>query len=338
MRDSLAMLLPSTTPYSRQPGFARTFGAGRLTLGLFFPIESFAGDTPLMEGQAELARTAEAAGFAALWLRDVPLRDPGFGDLGQIFDPFVYLGYIAGQTSAIALATGSIVVPIRNPLHLAKAATSVDQLSQGRLLLGVASGDRPVEFPAFGVDAERRGELFREHIDVLRQSQRTHFTGLYWGGGSLAGADMIPKPFTEEVPLLVTGRSRQSMDWIARNAHGWITYPRPPRLQKMVIQEWRTAVIAQCGQTFKPFSQSLYLDLAENPGEPPQQIHLGYRLGRSHLVALLEILQDLGVNHVMLNLRFGQRPVPTVLEELHRHVLPQFPAITHNSQAERGLQ
>ncbi|PRZ55972.1 MULTISPECIES: LLM class oxidoreductase [Paraburkholderia] len=332
------MLSPSTLPCSAQPGFARTFKSGRLTLGLFFPIESFASDTPSMEGQAELAKAAEAAGFAALWVRDIPLRDPGFGDLGQIFDPFVYLGYIAAQTSAIALATGSIVVPIRNPLHLAKAATSVDQLSGGRLLLGVASGDRPVEFPAFGVDAERRGEILREHIDVLRMSQRTSFAALQWSAGSLAGADMIPKPFAEEVPLLVTGRSRQSMDWIAGNAHGWITYPRSPDHQQVVIQDWRAAVLAQCGRVFKPFSQSLYLDLSGEPDEPPQQIHLGYRLGRSHLIALLEVLQSLGVNHVMLNLRFGQRPVFAVLEELERHVLPLFPAIIHNSQGLRGCQ
>lgn len=322
------MLSPSTAPYSNQPGFARTFEDGRLTLGLFFPIASFTGDTPSMEGQVELAKVAEAAGFAALWLRDVPLYDPGFGDLGQIFDPFVYLGYIAGQTSDIALATGAIVVPIRNPLHLAKAAASVDQLSHGRLLLGVASGDRPIEFPAFGVDSERRGEIFREHINVMRQSQRTRLTALHWSGGSLAGADMVPKPFTEEVPLLVTGHSRQSMDWIAKNAHGWITYPRPPQLQKVLIEEWRAAVIAQCGKIFKPFAQSLYLDLAEDPREPPRPIHLGYRLGRIHLIALLEDLQNIGVNHVMLNLRFGQRAVDTVLNELERYVLPQFPAIT----------
>lgn len=291
-----------------------------------------------MEGQAELAKVAEAAGFAALWLRDVPLYDPGFGDLGQVFDPFVYLGYIAGQTSAIAIATGSIVVPIRNPLHLAKAAASVDQLSQGRLLLGVASGDRPVEFPAFGVDSEQRGEIFREYINVMRQSQRTRFTALHWSGGSLAGADMVPKPFTEEVPLLVTGRSRQSMDWIAKNAHGWITYPRPPKLQKVVIEEWRAAVIAQCGQVFKPFVQSLYLDLAEDPCEPPRQIHLGYRLGRSHLIALLDDFQSLGVNHVMLNLRFSQRSVVAVLNELERHVLPRFPTIIRNSHVEWRFQ
>ena len=131
--------------------------AGRLSLGVFFPIEAFAGDTPTMRDQERVARRAEELGFAALWIRDVPLRDPTFGDIGQIYDPWVYLGWIAAQTCDIALATGSIVLPLRHPLHTAKAAASVDQLTQGRLVLGVASGDRPVEFPSFGVDFERRG-------------------------------------------------------------------------------------------------------------------------------------------------------------------------------------
>ena len=102
-------------------------------------------------------------------VRDVPLRDPSFGDIGQVYDPWVYLGWIAAHTQTIALATGSIVLPLRHPLHTAKAAASVDQLSRGRLVLGVASGDRPVEFPAFGVDFERRDVLFRENFEFIRK-------------------------------------------------------------------------------------------------------------------------------------------------------------------------
>lgn len=320
------MLSLSDLPYATQPGFARTYRPNHLTLGLVFPIEAYAGEAATMQGQAGLAKQAEDAGFAALWVRDVPLRDPTFGDLGQVFDPLIYLGYISGQTSAIALGTASIVVPIRNPLHLAKAATTVDQLSGGRLLLGVATGDRPVEFPAFGVNAESRAEIFREHIGVLRQSQKTSFEPLQWSGGSLAGADMVPKPVAEEIPLLITGSSRQSLDWIATHGHGWINYPRAPEQQKTVIENWQAAVRTHCGDAFKPFSQSLYIDLLEQKDAPIQPIHLGYRLGRDHLLGLLEVLQSIGVNHVMLNLRFGQRPAHDVIKELRQYVVPKFPA------------
>jgi luciferase-type oxidoreductase len=109
-------------------GFQKMFAPGRLTLGVFFPIEAFKGDQPTMRNQEYLARRAEELGFAALWYRDVPLRDPNFGDIGQVYDPWVYLGWIAAQTRTIALATGSIILPVRHPLHTAKAAASIDQL------------------------------------------------------------------------------------------------------------------------------------------------------------------------------------------------------------------
>jgi luciferase-type oxidoreductase len=103
-------------------GFRRMFAPGRLSLGVFFPIESFERDEPTMRDQPRLARRAEELGFAALWTRDVPLRDPNFGDVGQVYDPWVWLGLIAAHTSTIALATGSIILPLRHPLHTATGA------------------------------------------------------------------------------------------------------------------------------------------------------------------------------------------------------------------------
>lgn len=169
------MYQPSTDSHHEHLGFRRTFRQGHLSLGLFFPLEAFEGDTPSMLDQVTLAKRTEALGFSALWFRDVPLRDPSFGDVGQVFDPWVYLGYIAAHTKNIALGTASIALPLHHPLHTAKAAASVDQLSKGRLLLGVASGDRPVEFPAFNVDPEKRGERFREYCEVIRQVHGRHF-------------------------------------------------------------------------------------------------------------------------------------------------------------------
>lgn len=82
----------------------------------------------------------------------------------------------------------AIVVPIRHPLHLAKAAASIDQLSGGRLILGVATGDRPVEFPAFGIDPETRGERLREFLEVYRQALSHSFKPVSWTNGNDAAA------------------------------------------------------------------------------------------------------------------------------------------------------
>ena len=308
------------------PGFRRMFAPGRLTLGLFFPIEAFERDEPTMRDQERLARRTEELGFAALWARDVPLRDPNFGDIGQVHDPWVWLGWIAAQTSTIGLATGSIVLPLRHPLHTAKSTASVDQLSGGRFILGVASGDRPVEFPAFGVDWHQRDVLFRENLAAIRKVLAQEFPSLQSPYGVMMGtADLVPKP-VGRVPILITGSSRQSFEWIAAQADGWITYPRPLERQAELVSKWRAAVEAAAPGVFKPFAQSLYIDLAEAADEPPQPIHLGFRGGRTHVLRFLEAVRAAGVNHVILNLKYGRRSASDVVEELGREVLPALDA------------
>ena len=147
----------SAVPYEapRSPGFRRMFREGHLTLGLFFAIESYVTDMPTMAGQVELARKAEADGFAALWTRDVPLRGPTFGEVGQIFDPWVWRGYVTAHTSTIALATGAIVLPIIRCTWRRRPRPCTTCRRDGSCW--GFSGDRPIEFPAFGRDIEAGG-------------------------------------------------------------------------------------------------------------------------------------------------------------------------------------
>lgn len=303
-------------------GHARMFRREGLTVGLFFPIESYAGDMPTMGNQDELARRAEQLGFAALWVRDVPLRDPTFGDVGQIYDPWVFLGHVGAITSTIALATGAIVLPVRHPLHEAKAAASVDRLTGGRLVLGVASGDRPRELAAFGVEAEDRGRRVRQGICILRRAWRETFPPIAWSEGVVAGLDTIPKPQLGRVPVLVTGRAQQSLGWIAEHADGWVTYPRPLEEQARVVRLWRAA-LEEAGRD-APIAQSLYVDLEEDASAPPRPIHLGWKLGRHALMDLLGDLERMGMGHVVLNLKYGSRPAAEVVEELGAEVLPRL--------------
>ena len=312
------------TSINDSAGFRRMFAPDRLSLGVFFPIEAFERDEPSMRDQPRLARRAEELGFAGLWTRDVPLRDPNFGDLGQVYDPWVWLGWIAAHTSTIALATGSIILPLRHPLHTAKASASVDQLTGGRFVLGVASGDRPVEFPAFGVDWHQRDVLFRENLSVIRRVLMEEFPNIQSSYGAMMGtADLVPKPVSR-LPILITGSSRQSFEWIAEHADGWITYPRDLARQAELVAKWRAAVEVVSPGVFKPFVQSLYVDLADEPAEPPRPIHLGFRAGRNFMLDFLNELAGAGVNHVILNLKYGRRTAGEVLEEIGREVLPRL--------------
>lgn len=306
------------------PGYDSTFQAGRLSLGLVVPITAYpTSPVPDMTGHLARVQRAEALGFRSIWLRDVPFDVPSFGDAGQLYDPFTYLGYLAGQTSEIVLGVSSIILPLRHPAHVAKAAASVDQLSGGRLILGVASGDRPEEYPAMAADYAQRGEAFRAAFDYIRAMGDPAPRVDNAFGGIGGDVEMLPKPHGTRLPLLVTGSSRQSPDWIAQNGDGWMTYPRPGQAQDRVLQDWRARLSAH-GQPPKPVLQPLYIDLSENPDEGPLPIHLGFRAGRRWLTTYLKHLEEIGVNHVALNLRFNRAPIDDTLDRLARDVLPQF--------------
>lgn len=316
---------------SQFPTFRRTnvafntvFRPGRLSIGLVVPIERYdSSPTPLMAQHLNRARLAEKLGFASLWLRDVPFNVPAFGDAGQMYDPFVYLGTLAGLTERIALGVASLILPLRHPAHIAKAAASVDVLSKGRLLLGVASGDRPEEYPAMALPYQDRGDSFRESFTYIRRMADPfpQFDSHY--GKLNGGLDMLPKPTAGTLPLLVTGGSRQDPDWTAQHADGWITYPRSIPAQEAVVGDWRARVQA-AGEPDKPVVQSLYVDLLADPDAPPTPIHLGFRSGIHALRDYLTALQQIGVNHVALNLRFNQADIEETLHRLAEHLLPDF--------------
>jgi len=278
---------------------------------------------PSMERHLERVQLAEQLGFSAVWLRDVPFNVPSFGDAGQTFDPFVYLGLLAGQTKSIALGVASIILPLRHPAHVAKAAATVDVFSDGRLLLGVASGDRPEEYPAMSVNFEQRGQLFRESFDYIRQMAETEsgFENVF--GSPRGGMDMLPKPASGRIPLLITGGSQQEPDWVARRGDGWLTYPRNTDAQAQVIAQWRARVLST-GEYDKPVVQPLYIDLAADPDTRPHPIHLGFRSGTHHLRNYLKSVEEIGVNHVALNLRFNQLDIESTLQRLADDLLPDF--------------
>ncbi len=306
-------------------GYNTVFKPNQLSIGIVVPIENYVqSPVPTMKDHLKKVQLVEQLGFKALWVRDVPFNVPSFGDAGQTFDPFIYLGYVAGQTSEIALAVGSIALPLHHPVHIAKAATTVDQLSEGRLILGVASGDRPDEYPAMGIDFESRGELFRESFSYIRSAQEgfpvlkdNHF-------GDLNGQiDILPKAIGHKIPMLVTGHSRQSVDWIGEHADGWMYYPRNLYMQEHNIIDWRAAT-TKAQNSHKPFMQPLHIDLMKGDDFQPQHIHLGFRLGAKYLIEYLQHLKAIGVNHVGINLRFNSRGMEETLEQLAKEVLPHF--------------
>ncbi|REE07124.1 luciferase-type oxidoreductase [Paraburkholderia sp. BL27I4N3] len=311
---------------ARHAGFAQVFQPDRLTFGLIMPLEGYPDSPfPTLENHVELAVKADQAGFATLWMRDVPFYDPTFGDTGQMLDPMVYLGFLAAYTRRIALGTTGIVLPLRDPLIVAKQATSVDQLTNGRFILGLSSGDRAVEYPAFGVNHDNRGERYREAFSIIRTVSEEHFpTFKSEHYGEMRGSlELIPRPVASRVPTIVVGRARQDIAWIAKNSDGWIWHISDFARLPEIIRSWREA---GDGKTFKPYGYATFFDLDENPNLPLQRGSNGVRIGRNALIDLWKQQEALGISHVALNLKPLRRPAAEAMEELAEYVLPHFPA------------
>ncbi|MEM9545546.1 MAG: LLM class oxidoreductase [Bacteroidota bacterium] len=295
----------------------------KLTLGLVFPLEAYSGSIATMDHQERLAQKAEKLGFKALWFRDVPFHDPTFGDAGQLYDPWIYMTHIMNHTDKITLGSASIILPLRHPVHVVKSIHSLQRLSNGRLVLGIASGDRPIEYPAFNQILEHKSALFRDSFFYIKalQGDFPRYTSKHYGEVN-GGIDLLPK-YGHKTPMLVTGHSGQSLDWIAEHSDGWLYYPRDFRTLQVVMQRWKDA-LTKVNVDWKPFMQSLYVDLTADSKINPSPIHLGFKSGTEYLNAHLKWLESYGVNHVILNLKYSSRPAEEVIEEIGERVVPNF--------------
>jgi luciferase-type oxidoreductase len=252
------------------PAYASLFPQQGLSLGLMTPVVAHGLADP---GAARrIARLADDLGFAALWTRDVPLMVPQGPDAtaSALDDPFLWLGMLAAATGRIVVGTAAIVLPLRQPLQVAKSALSLDRISDGRFVLGLGSGDRPEEFAALGEDLEGRAATFRDRWSLLRAAlspEADERTAVLQATG---GYDVLPAPATR-IPMLVVGTARQSLQWIAREAEGWATYHHEEAAQEGRIGLWQQALV-QHGGPAKPFVQSMLLDLQADPQAPAEPL------------------------------------------------------------------
>ncbi|MDW2876806.1 MULTISPECIES: TIGR03571 family LLM class oxidoreductase [Bacillaceae] len=305
--------------------FNRLYQQDKMTLGFTIPTARMS-KYPIMENQLPLARKIENHGFAALWLRDVTIQNLNIDDNGQMYDIWIYLTYLAAHTRNIALGTASVVLPLRHPVRVAKEASSIDRLFPERLIMGVASGDRDKDFTALGISKLESGNLFKKNYAFLERLLKEENPTISSDSGMIDGTDMrmFPKPFSA-IPTMVTGFTNQSIEWIAQNGDGWIQYPRNMPQQTQLIKDYRELSEIHAPGVFKPFTQTLFIDLSENPDSSPVPISLGFRAGRKHLLEILYQFQSIGVNHLAFVLYFSRRPPEEVIQELGEFVLPYFP-------------
>jgi probable F420-dependent oxidoreductase len=157
---------------------------------------------------------AEALGFESAWVVEQVLG--AFPSL----EPVELLAWAAALTDRIRLGTAVLLTPLRSPVHLAKSLATVDQLSGGRLDVGIGLGGNPKIYPAFGISAARRVARFNEGLRLMRAlwtEPRVTFAGEFW---QLESAAMEPKPLQRpHPPLWVGGHHPDAL----RRSIGWAT-------------------------------------------------------------------------------------------------------------------
>jgi len=165
----------------------------------------------------------EELGFESVWVWDHILLgvDPHF----PIIDALSLLTAVAARTSRIKLGTGVLVLPLRNPLILAKQLSSMDQISQGRLVLGMASGWYKHEFNAVGIDFHKRGKIMDQNLEILnRLWTEDEVTGSY-PPHEMKRAVMFPHPYQKPRPqILIGGYVDSVLKRAALRGDGWLTY------------------------------------------------------------------------------------------------------------------
>lgn len=306
------------------PTFSQVFQQNKLTFGLIAPFKGYDKHLPdELTDIGDTAMLAENLGFSALWVRDVPFYDPNFGDVGQGLDPMVTLAFLSAKTDKIALGTAGLIAPLRSPIHIAKSAVSVDKLSNGRFLLGLSSGDRPVEYPAFGADFAERAEAFRESVELIKTLTEQHFpqfNGKHYG--NLTGnLDLLPKP-DYPLPIVAIGRARQELEWLANVPDAWIWHGVNPDDTANII---KTLADLRQKDTPTAFGYAQFVEVKDNPNEPARLFNNIYlRGGAKGLAEFWAKEQEKGLSHLALNLKPTNRPADEVLQELAEYVLTKF--------------
>ena len=179
---------------------------------------------------AECARAAEDAGLDHLWVPDhiAIAPDDAEGSGGRYLDPLAVLAFLAGTTSRIGLATGVLILPYRRPLPTAKWLATVQELSDGRLRVGVGIGWLGSEFRALGIDKRRRGAISDATLAFLNRCFESDEVEEH-------GQRFLFRPRPPRPRIYVGGAPPHALERAVRYGDGWIPMGgNPNRLQEPI--------------------------------------------------------------------------------------------------------
>ncbi|MGC0366529.1 putative F420-dependent oxidoreductase [Rhodococcus sp. 27YEA15] len=252
------------------------------------------------------ARTAEDAGFDAVLLSDhVALtEDANRRSPAPFYECLSTLAWLAGRTTTIRLGSGVLIGPHRHPVHLAHATATIDQLSGGRLIVGIGVGWTAEAFDVLGVPFRERGRLTDRTLEVLH---RVWTADVVTVPGTVADHRVHTGPRPAQVPHPPVWIGGNGPAAVARtNRYGTAWHPLHPSRQRCV------SAVGQLAEG-REFAPRVYFLPTRNAVADPDR-PLGYG-SLDQIADDLAFLSDLGAAHVVLDTDPGDQRLRRTLDE-----------------------
>ena len=179
---------------------------------------------------AEILRAADAAGVESAWIVDhiaIP-PDDSEGSGGRYLDPLATLAWMAAQTKQIKIGTSVLVLPYRPKLPTAKSIATIQELSGGRLLLGVGVGWMNPEFKALGIPRSTRGKVSDETLLFFNDCFTSDLI-------TANGQEFLFKPRPKRPPIYIGGRAPHAIERALKYGDGWLPMGSLEKLQPDIV-------------------------------------------------------------------------------------------------------
>ena len=274
-----------------------------MELGLNLPyVEgSMDGRTPRWTDILAMGQTAEAIGFDALWVSDhVGFGDPN-GEWRGAWESWTLLSALAASTQRVALGPYVLAVPLRSPALLAKMAETLDEISGGRLILGIGAGWNEPEFSSYGIAFEDRFRRFEEGLRVIVDMLRTGRSALDGQTVQTRSARLEPRgPRPSGLPVMVGANGPRMLRLTAELADHWNGGLRsidevPAQLEAL------DRACREVGRT-TPITKSIEVRVRTVPSDaPPEDREI--RGDPASIATELRRFGELGLDHLQVQLR-----------------------------------
>ncbi len=205
------------------------------------------------------AQAAEELGYDHIEVPDhvfgATARDgwsPRYNEQDAFHETFVTLGFLAGVTTTIGLASGVLILPQRQTGVVAKQATQVDILSGGRLRLGVGVGWNHVEYEALNEDWKSRGTRQREQVEVLKKLWCDDLVTYQGRFHQFTEVNITPRPVQRPIPVWFGGSSDAVVKRAAQIGDGWMPIMAPDHEAEAKLEQLRNH-LSDCGRDTNAF-------------------------------------------------------------------------------------